>query len=530
MRGKFRNVDEDAKRCEQGGSGNSRGETAALAVLVVGGLFSVAPVRAEFTSPEEGSVSLRKRSAGPRGEMLFLPQRRCGKAERSLQVDHLSHLLAGGDTGPSLVPGKPDESLLVEAIAYGNPDLRMPPKENFPPPWSRISGNGSRAAHHGRGTGPQAGKSESFDLEKRRAEHWSWRPVVQPPFPRVKDKAWLSSPVDAFLLAKIEAAGLRPAQPADDRTWLRRVSFDLTGLPPTKEQTDAFLADPSTERREKVVDALLASPHFGEKWARHWMDLVRYAETHGHEFDFPIDHAFEYRDYLIRAFNDDVPFRRLCQGTHRGRPPCESAPPREGGIQRIRPRDRLLVSERGNPLAHGRLADESDHQANQIDVYGKAFLAHRLVCPLPRSQVRRDLDRGLLRPHRIPATAAPAPSGRWTRVANAPPPRRNSANCSRRRMRPCRKLRKVRHGMNPTPPSSPILKVTIFRPDGPSSARRLLRRERPPRFTLEEGRTLTTPGTVSSARLGEAHSGVLRSPTFTIGSDVIHVRLRARGG
>src|SRR5262249_50436536 len=124
----------------------------------------------------------------------------------------------------------------------------------------------------------------------------------------VRDRDWVRSPVDAFLLAKLEAAGLEPAPPADKRTLLRRVTFDLTGLPPTPQEIDAFLADESPDAYEKVVDRLLASPAYGERWGRHWLDLVRFAETYGHEFDFDIPDAYQYRDYVTRAFNDDVPY------------------------------------------------------------------------------------------------------------------------------------------------------------------------------------------------------------------------------
>ena len=125
--------------------------------------------------------------------------------------------------------------------------------------------------------------------------------------PLVKNQAWVRSPVDAFLLAKLEAKGLTPAA-ADKRRCIRRVTFDLIGLPPTPEEIDAFLNDHSPNAFAKVVDALLASPHYGERWARHWLDLVRYAETLGHEFDFEIPEAWRYRDYVIRAFNADVPY------------------------------------------------------------------------------------------------------------------------------------------------------------------------------------------------------------------------------
>ena len=121
------------------------------------------------------------------------------------------------------------------------------------------------------------------------------------------NQAWPCCPVDQFVLAKLEAHGLSPALPADKRTLLRRLSFDLTGLPPMPSEVEAFVADASDRAWENVVERLLASPHFGERWAQHWLDLVRYAESRGHEFDFVAPDAYQYRDYVIRAFNADVP-------------------------------------------------------------------------------------------------------------------------------------------------------------------------------------------------------------------------------
>lgn len=456
------------------------------------------------------------------------------KLKGALQVDHLEHLLSGGDTGPSLVPGKPDESLLVEAIAYGNPDLRMPPKEKLSASvvedfrkWIAVGAPWPEEPV------PQAGQAAAgaaFDLGKRHSEHWSWRPVTLPEIPPVKDTAWVHSPVDAFLLAGVEAAGLRPADPADDRTWLRRVSFDLVGLPPTTEQIDAFLRDPSANRHEKVVDTLLASPHFGEKWARHWMDLVRYAETHGHEFDYPIDHAYEYRDYLIRAFNEDVPFDVFAKEHIAG--DLLATPRRnqkEGFNESILGTGFWYLNEATHAPTDV-LADESDHQANQIDVYSKAFLGLTVSCARchdhkfdaistadyyaltgylhSSARTERSMDPGGKR------AGAAAKQRQLLAKADATLPERSPA--------PLREEPDAAvfadFESNELPSGWSII-GEAFAPTGTTA-----------KFTLEEGRVLTTPGTASSARLGEAHSGVLRSPTFTIESDIIHVRLRARGG
>jgi hypothetical protein len=156
--------------------------------------------------------------------------------------------------------------------------------------------------------GASAGK---FELWQRRDAHWAWQAVRPHAPPAVKDRAWVRDPVDAFVLAKLEEAGLKPAAPADRRTLVRRLSFVLTGLPSTADEVEAFVNDASPDAVEKVVDRLLASPHFGERWARHWMDLVRYSDTLGNEADMPIPNAWRYRDYLVRAFNADLPYDQL---------------------------------------------------------------------------------------------------------------------------------------------------------------------------------------------------------------------------
>ncbi|MBI4601046.1 MAG: DUF1553 domain-containing protein [Planctomycetes bacterium] len=158
--------------------------------------------------------------------------------------------------------------------------------------------------------GLQAGEGR-FDLEERRREHWSWRAVEPRTPPPVEGAGWARTPVDLFLLARLEAEGLRPAPEADRRVLARRLAHDLTGLPPDPGSVEDFLADGSPDAHERLVDRLLASPAFGERWARRWLDLVRYAETLGHEFDYPVPHAWRYRDYVIRAFDEDVSYDRF---------------------------------------------------------------------------------------------------------------------------------------------------------------------------------------------------------------------------
>ena len=163
----------------------------------------------------------------------------------------------------------------------------------------------------------QGEQSERPDLYKGRPitaeerSYWAFRTPVKAAVPTVKAAAWVKNPLDAFVLAKLEAQGLQPAQPADKRTLLRRVTFDLTGLPPTPAESKAFLADAVPDAYEKVVKRLLASPRYGERWAQHWLDVVRFGETNGYELDAEREQAWRYRDYVVKALNDDKPYDRF---------------------------------------------------------------------------------------------------------------------------------------------------------------------------------------------------------------------------
>jgi hypothetical protein len=153
--------------------------------------------------------------------------------------------------------------------------------------------------------------ADDYIIPPAKKNHWAWKAPVRPVVPKVRQQEWVKNPIDAFVLTKLEAAGLTPAAPAARETLLRRVTFDLIGLPPTPAEIDAFVNDRAPDAWEKVIDRLLASPHYGERWARHWLDLVRYAESNGYEFDEPRPNAWRYRDYVIAALNQDRPFDRF---------------------------------------------------------------------------------------------------------------------------------------------------------------------------------------------------------------------------
>jgi hypothetical protein len=222
------------------------------------------------------------------------------KQKGDLRLDVKASVLGSG----VIVPGKSADSPMIQRVAGLDPDQRMPPKG----PLLSAEQIGVLRAWIDQGavwtdatTGPV------------RSNHWAYQPLARPAVPTVKEAAWVRTPVDAFILARLEAHGMTPAEPADRRTLLRRVTFDLTGLPPTPAEIDAFLADAAPDAYEKVVDRLLASPAYGERWARHWMDIIHYAETHGNDQDVPRENAWHYRDYLIRSFNADKPYARFVQ-------------------------------------------------------------------------------------------------------------------------------------------------------------------------------------------------------------------------
>jgi hypothetical protein len=236
------------------------------------------------------------------------------KPKGGLVLDNREGLRRGGRSGPAVVPGRPQESLLLQAISHTDKQLKMPRNGKLPAAvvadfrrWIEMGAPDPRDK-----AGLVAGTVSWEQALKVRRQWWSLQPVKKPEPPVVEDRAWATSPVDRFILAGLEKAGLSPGAAADRRTLIRRLSLLLTGLPPSPEETEAFTKDPSPDAAyARLVDRLLASPHFGERWARHWMDLVRYSETHGFEWNYEVHHAWRYRDYLIRALNADVAYDQL---------------------------------------------------------------------------------------------------------------------------------------------------------------------------------------------------------------------------
>ncbi|HEV2666228.1 MAG TPA: DUF1553 domain-containing protein, partial [Blastocatellia bacterium] len=227
-----------------------------------------------------------------------------------LLLDSIEAMLKGGASGrPAIVPGDPEKSLLIKAIRHTDAKLQMPMGGKLPDQvikdfeaWVKMG------APAPRGSSPTAASNyPSYNFDEAR-KFWSFQPLKDRQPPKVKNTAWVKSPIDRFILAKLEEKGLRPVADADKRELIRRATFDLTGLPPTPEDVEAFLKDASPNAFEKVVDRLLVSQAYGEKWGRHWLDIVRYADTAGDNSDYPVIAAYRYRNYVIESFNKDKPY------------------------------------------------------------------------------------------------------------------------------------------------------------------------------------------------------------------------------
>jgi cytochrome c553 len=233
-----------------------------------------------------------------------------GKTKGGLTLDTRDATLKGGDSGPAVVPGNPDKSLLIKAISYKDPDLQMPPKgEKLTDQqiadltaWVKMGAPDPR-------TGPANAKYKGGTDVAR--QHWAFQAPQKHEPPAVKKADWVKSPIDAFILAKQEAAGVQPSAPAPRATLIRRAYFALTGLPPTPQQVQDFEQDSSPDAFAKIVDQLLASPQFGERWGRYWLDVARYSDTKGNaprREDGRFPYAWTYRDYVIKSFNEDKPY------------------------------------------------------------------------------------------------------------------------------------------------------------------------------------------------------------------------------
>jgi hypothetical protein len=301
------------------------------------------------------------------------------KTKGGLALDTRAGWQHGGDNGPAIVPGDLTKSLVIKAVRYLDKDFAMPPKSRLPADevaileeWVKRGAPDPRTDDAAKAAKPK----RSIDLEAGR-KFWAFQPVANPTAPAVKDSAWPKDPVDRFLLAKIEAKGLKPAGDADRHTWIRRVSLDLTGLPATAEEVIAFANDNSDAAYAKVVDRLLASPAYGERWARHWLDLTGYADMIGTSNEVFAEHAWRYRDYLIQAFNHDKPFDLFIKEQLAGDLMPASSP--EQRASQLVATGFLMVGdlEIVNP---DKAKMETDHIDTQLIKIGGAFLGMTMGC------------------------------------------------------------------------------------------------------------------------------------------------------
>ena len=327
-----------------------------------------------------GTASVRAADPDPKGLELFEKKIRpvlvekcysCHSAEAKKQkgglgLDTREAVLAGGDTGPAVVPGDPKKSLLIRAL-NGDGAERMPPDKPLAATviadfeqWVKLGAPDPRTG------GKAAG---GIDLEAAK-QHWAFQPVAPPLVPTGVH------PIDHLIRAKLTEKGLTPAPPADRRTLARRVYFDLIGLPPTPEEMEAFLKDTSPDAFPKLVEKLLASPQYGEKWGRHWLDVVRYADTAGETADFPVPDAWRYRNYVIDSFNADKPFDRFIREQIAGDLLARSAP-REKRSELITATGYLALSRR---FGFDTLADHFLTLEDTIDVLGKSILGLTIGC------------------------------------------------------------------------------------------------------------------------------------------------------
>src|SRR5712692_190003 len=224
------------------------------------------------------------------------------KQRSGLRLDTAAAILKGGDSGPGIMPGKSGASKLIKAVTGTDDTKLMPPRE----PRLSVIQVGLLKAWIDQGARAPAAEvpqqSTGGDVK-----HWAFQQPLRPNVPAVKHAAWVRNPVDAFILARLEKEGIEPSAAADRITLIRRLSLDLLGLPPGIQEIDAFVRDTHPDAYERLVDRLLRSPHYGERWGRHWLDLARYADSNGYSIDGPRS-IWKYRDWVIDALNNDMPF------------------------------------------------------------------------------------------------------------------------------------------------------------------------------------------------------------------------------
>jgi hypothetical protein len=306
-----------------------------------------------------------------------------GEGKAGLRVDSLEALLRGGDSGPAIVPGEPEASLFILAVRHDGA-VAMPPKSKLVQAeidalatWVKMGAPWPSAAVETKPTAQTSNEGNVPQWDEKARGFWAFQPPRVPSVPHVDDASWPRSLIDHFLLAKLEAAGLQPAPTADRRTLIRRATLDLHGVPPTPDEVDSFVADERPDAFARVVDRLLASPRYGERWGRHWLDVVRYADSNGMDDNLAYSDAWRYRDYVIGSFNADKPYDRFLQEQIAGDLIAEEEPKR---------RDELLVATGILAIGPKMLAEDDpvkqqmDIVDEQLDTMSRVFLGLTIGC------------------------------------------------------------------------------------------------------------------------------------------------------
>jgi len=345
-------------------------------VLIITCLTVTAPTHAAPQSPDFFEKNIRP--------VLIEHCYKCHSAKSEklkgdLHLDTRQSALQGGKTGPAITPNNPDQSLLIKAIRYSDPDLQMPPKYQLSP---KIIADMEQWVQSGAPWPSEITPTTEIptDHKPAAANHWSFQPLHAQPLPAVNDDTtWPKTEIDRFILAKLEANNLHPSPQADKRTLIRRAYFDLIGLPPEPAEVEAFISNNSPNAFADIIDHLLASPHYGERWGRYWLDLARYADTNGADENYAFPNAWRYRDYIIRAFNADKPYDQFVTEQLAGDLlPSDNASESENqdhliatGFLVVGPK---MLAEQDKPKLIMDLVDE------QIDVTGQTFLGLTLGC------------------------------------------------------------------------------------------------------------------------------------------------------
>ncbi|MFN7627382.1 MAG: DUF1549 domain-containing protein [Pirellula sp.] len=354
----------------------SIGDTLRRSISVVGLLIAL------------GSISRANQENGSNEQIEFFEKRvrpilveRCyechgaKEANGGLRLDHRDGLLLGGDSGAALVPNNPDASLIIRAVKYNDADLQMPPTGAIPATeiavleeWIRFGAMDPRESipelENNKPTGMSIADGREF---------WSMRPLANPAIPKVQNVDWVQTPIDAFVLERLERLGIAPAPRASRRDLLRRITLDLIGVPPTLDELRALEVDLSEGAIERCVDRLLSSPQYGVRFGRHWLDVARYADSNGLDENIAYGNAWRYRDYVIDSFNADKPFNRFLEEQIAGDLLSDS--------------NRETVTGTGFLVLGAKVLAEPDRDKlvmdtidEQLDAIGKCFMGMTLGC------------------------------------------------------------------------------------------------------------------------------------------------------